>query len=148
MRLLRAALLILAVAGSATADAREPEALHAFAVQMQLRDVDGFVETVTTLRSEKHLPARYLDKAKATTLGWRGGDLCRTAPGKAIGGDIFANRERRLPEAAGRRWREADLDYACGTRGAKRLLWSSDDLIFVTVDHYQSFHRVPDGAPK
>ncbi|MBM3396284.1 MAG: hypothetical protein FJY37_17005 [Betaproteobacteria bacterium] len=29
---------------------------------------------------------------------------------------------------------EADLDYACGKRGRKRLVFSDDDLHYVTVD--------------
>jgi guanyl-specific ribonuclease Sa len=53
------------------------------------------------------------------------------------------NREGRLPAAAGRRWTEADLDYGCGRRNAKRLVFSSDRLIFVTVDHYETFREVP-----
>jgi guanyl-specific ribonuclease Sa len=44
---------------------------------------------------------------------------------------------------AGRHWQEADLDYACGRRGAKRLVFSSDGLIYVTLDHYQTFRQVP-----
>jgi guanyl-specific ribonuclease Sa len=69
--------------------------------------------------------------------------LCRAAPDKAIGGDRFGNREGRLPTARGRVWYEADLDFNCGKRGAKRLLWSSDGLIYVTTDHYQTFREVP-----
>ena len=38
---------------------------------------------------------------------------------------------------------EADLDFACGKRNADRLVYSSDGLRFVTVDHYRSFHEVP-----
>jgi guanyl-specific ribonuclease Sa len=60
-----------------------------------------------------------------------------------IGGDRFGNRERRLPEARGRSWREADIDSTCGRRGARRLVFSSDGLIEVTVDHYETFEEVP-----
>ena len=35
------------------------------------------------------------------------------------------------------------VDFACGRRGARRLVFSSDGLIFVTVDHYESFREVP-----
>lgn len=90
------------------------------------------------------LPARYVTKREAEALGWRpGDDLCRVARGRVIGGDRFHNRERRLPEARGRSWREADLDFDCGRRGARRLVFSSDGLIFVTLDHYESFREVP-----
>lgn len=119
--------------------------LRGFAREMRLEDVDGFVATVEAIRATGRLPAdRYLDKDDAERLGWRpGSDLCRVAKGKAIGGDRFSNREKRLPEASGRRWTEADLDYGCGRRNAKRLVFSSDRLIYVTVDHYSSFREVP-----
>ncbi len=119
--------------------------LRGFAREMRLNDVDGFVATVEAIRATGRLPAdRYIDKDDAGKLGWRpGGDLCRVAPGKAIGGDRFFNREKRLPEAAGRRWTEADLDFACGRRNAKRLVFSNDRLIYVTVDHYATFREVP-----
>jgi len=64
-------------------------------------------------------------------------------PGRAIGGDRFSNRERRLPMQAGRQWYEADVNYNCGHRDADRLLYSSDGLIFLTTDHYRSFTPVP-----
>jgi hypothetical protein len=136
-------LLVLLVAGPALA--RTPaEDLRQFAREVGLRDVDTFVATVTTLRRDGRLPERYVTKDAAARAGWKpGDDLCRAAPGKAIGGDRFGNRERRLPAANGRQWYEADLDTNCGKRGAKRLLWSSDGLYYVTVDHYQTFRRVP-----
>jgi len=137
--------LLLVLLLAAPALARGPgDDLRQFARDVGLRDVDGFVATVTALRRDGRLPERYLTKEAAARTGWRpGDDLCRTAPGKAMGGDRFGNRERRLPMANGRLWYEADLDTNCGKRGAKRLLWSSDGLYYVTVDHYQSFRRVP-----
>lgn len=133
--------LVLAFAGPAGG---QPAMLADFGRQAGLNDVAGFVETVTSLRDGGRLPARYITKTEAERRGWRpGGDLCRVLPGRVIGGDRFGNFERRLPEAPGRRWQEADLDFTCGRRNARRLVWSSDGLIFVTVDHYNSFRRVP-----
>jgi hypothetical protein len=142
MRLFRWALILcVLLAGPAAADESR---LRAFAREVGLTDVAGFVETIENLDRTRRLPPRYATKNEAEGLGWRpGGDLCRVAPGRAIGGDRFGNREKRLPEAAGRRWYEADLDFACGRRGAKRLVYSSDGLKFVTVDHYESFREVP-----
>lgn len=139
---LAAGLVLLLIA---TALARDTAAeLRAFAHAAGLLQTEEFVETITSLRDTKRLPARYVTKKDAEALGWKpGADLCRTTPGRAIGGDNFGNREKRLPEAAGRRWREADLDYACGRRGPKRLVWSNDGLIFITVDHYATFKEVP-----
>jgi hypothetical protein len=142
MRFPTTLLLILALLLplSAGADSR----LDAFAREVGIADVAGFAETVESLQRTGRLPARYVTKEEAASLGWKpGGDLCKVAPGKAMGGDRFGNREKKLPERAGRRWQEADLDYACGRRGAKRLVFSSDGLIFVTPDHYRTFHQVP-----
>jgi ribonuclease T1 len=141
-RLLLAALLLLAAAPAFAADAPE---LRRFAQRMRLDDVDGFVATIAALRTEGHLPARYVSKQEAERLGWRPGqDLCRVAPGRVIGGDRFLNAERRLPATEGRSWREADLDPVCGRRGAKRLVFSDDGLQYVTTDHYRTFVPVPD----
>ncbi|MDX6751806.1 ribonuclease domain-containing protein [Geminicoccaceae bacterium 1502E] len=118
--------------------------VRAFASLLGLRDVEGFVATVTSLREDGDLPERYLTKSEARRLGWRPGrDLCRSDPKGIMGGDRFGNRERRLPDKPGRIWYEADLDFACGRRGARRLVFSSDGLVFVTLDHYETFKEVP-----
>jgi hypothetical protein len=138
-----AALALFLVALSAAA-ADAPQLRH-FARQMRLGDVDGFVAAIVELREAGRLPARYVTKEEAERLGWRPGqDLCRIAPGRAIGGDRFLNAERRLPAKPGRSWREADLDPVCGRRGAKRLVYSDDGLQYVTTDHYRTFVPVPD----
>jgi hypothetical protein len=137
----RAILVFVLLAGSTLADGG---ALRAFAERLGLRDVDGFVAAVESIRATGRLPERWITKDEAEDLGWRpGSDLCDSAPDSAIGGDRFGNREGRLPERPGRRWREADLDFACGRRGARRLVWSNDGLIFVTLDHYDTFIEVP-----
>jgi ribonuclease T1 len=142
MRFSRWILLIALLLGlPASADESR---LRAFAAEVGLRDVAAFAETVTAIERTGRLPPRYVSKGQAAALGWKPGtDLCRVAPGKAIGGDSFGNRERRLPDAPGRRWREADLDFACGRRGVKRLVFSSDGLKYVTTDHYETFRQVP-----
>ena len=99
---------------------------------------------VSYLQRHQRLPDYYISKRQAREQGWdaRSGNLCSVLPGKAIGGDRFSNREGRLPSAHKRVWREADINYRCGRRGADRLLYSSDGLIFVTRDHYKNFIRV------
>jgi hypothetical protein len=121
----------------------DPQALAAFAEQVGLRDVPAFVETVRTLRDTGHLLPRYVTKDEARTHGWRGGGLCSVWPGHVIGGDVFNNFGRQLPGGPGRVYHEADLDTGCGQRGAKRLIYSNDGPIFVTVDHYNNFVAVP-----
>jgi len=138
---LRQAFLLLLI--MAPAHAGETE-VRGFGQRLGLRDLDGFVAAVESIRTTGHLPEHWITKREAERLGWRpGSDLCATAPGHAMGGDRFGNRERRLPAAMGRSWSEADLDFACGRRGARRLIWSSDGLVYVTVDHYETFAEVP-----
>lgn len=142
MRRLLLALVVALLAFPALA--ADDATLRAFARRMGLSDLDGFVETVQTLDRTGRLPRQYLRKDEASKLGWRPGtDLCRLAPTRAIGGDFFGNREKLLPEKRGRRYFEADLDFACGKRNADRLVYSNDGLRFVTTDHYRSFHEVP-----
>ena len=87
-----------------------------------------------------HLPANYITKQEAEALGWPGGELERYAPGKCIGGSRFGNYEGLLPDAPGRTWTECDIDtLGAKSRGAKRLVFSNDGLIYYTEDHYESF---------
>lgn len=123
--------------------APEPQPLAAFAQRVGLRDVDGFVDTVQTLRRTQRPPPRYATKDAARARGWRGGGLCEIWPGHVIGGDAFHNFGGKLPGAPGRVYREADLDAVCRSRGPKRLIFSNDGLIYVTLDHYDSFVAVP-----
>lgn len=135
-------LLFLLLPGLAFADEAD---LRAFGRNLGLRDLDGFVGAVTSIREEGRLPDRWITKREAERLGWRpGSDLCDAVEGGAIGGDRFGNREGRLPARKSRRWTEADLDYDCGRRNAKRLVFSNDRLIYVTIDHYDTFHEVPE----
>lgn len=115
----------------------------AVAAGLDFDDPAGVEAVIATVRRTGRLPDHYVTKREAEALGWRpGSDLCAVAPDRVIGGDRFHNREGRLPDARGRRWFEADLDFACGRRGAKRLVFSDDGLIFVTLDHYESFVEV------
>lgn len=96
------------------------------------------------LQRHQQLPDFYLTKKAARAQGWdaKAGNLCDVLPGRAIGGDRFMNREKQLPEEAGRQWYEADVNYQCGHRGSDRLLYSNDGLIYLTTDHYRTMKRV------
>ena len=86
------------------------------------------------------LPDNYMTKKEAEKLGWEGGSLERYAPGMCIGGSRFGNYEGLLPEAKGRSYTECDIDtLGASSRGAKRIVFSNDGLIFYTDDHYESF---------
>ena len=96
---------------------------------------------VPYVKQQGELPGYYITKGAARNRGWNAGkgNLCDVLPGRAIGGDIFTNREGQLPKKSGRTWYEADLNYNCGHRNADRLLFSNDGLVFVTHDHYKTF---------
>ena len=101
-------------------------------------------EVAVYIAAYKKLPGNYITKDQAERLGWRSsaGNLWQVADGKSIGGDRFGNYEGRLPDARGRAWRECDIDYSGGYRGGKRVLYSSDGLIYYTEDHYNTFEDI------
>jgi len=88
------------------------------------------------------LPRNFITKKDALALGWdaKSGNLWQVTDKKSIGGDRFSNREKRLPEASGRKWFECDIGYRGGRRGAERIVFSSDGLIYYTPDHYENFY--------
>lgn len=87
------------------------------------------------------LPSNFITKTKAKKQGWdpETGNLQDVLPGMSIGGGEFRNEEKRLPEKEGRTWKECDIDYQGGERGAKRIVYSNDGLIYYTGDHYNTF---------
>lgn len=87
-----------------------------------------------------HLPENFITKKEAQALGWSGGSLEPYAPGKCIGGSRFGNYEGLLPTADGRTYTECDIDtLGANSRGAKRIVFSNDGLVYYTGDHYESF---------
>ena len=96
------------------------------------------------LHTYGRLPGNYITKKEAQDLGWdnKKGNLDAVAPGKSIGGSRFGNYEGLLPEKPGRNYYECDLGYEGGYRGAKRLVYSNDGLIFYTEDHYKTFEQL------
>lgn len=146
-----------------TADA--PDALPTATIAAALTDSPTSAPTATPVRTEKPtaapkqtaitapqdiadyifahgtLPDNFLTKSEARQLGWDSSQnyVSDVAPGYSIGGDKFGNYEGLLPEASGRKWYEADTNYTVGPRGAERILYSSDGLVYYTNDHYQTF---------
>ncbi len=94
-----------------------------------------------------HLPSNFITKKQAQALGWTGGSLEPYAPGKCIGGDYFGNYEHQLPTKKGRTYHECDIGtLGKSSRGAKRLVFSNDGLIYYTGDHYEHFTLIYDGG--
>ena len=105
-------------------------------------DPDGIYtskeEVALYIRTYGCLPQNFMTKKEARDLGWEGGSLEAYAPGMCIGGDRFGNYEGLLPED--RDYTECDIDtLGAEKRGAKRIVFSDDGLVYYTDDHYESF---------
>ena len=116
----------------------------AFSESVYYLDEEGWYysaeEVSEYLYTYGYLPGNFITKADARALGWEGGSVERYAPGCAIGGDVFGNKEGLLPKESGRTYYECDIDTnGQSSRGAKRLVFSNDGLIYYTEDHYESF---------
>lgn len=130
----------------------EPEPSETQASETQSSEGRGAVVTEDGWYSSKedvalyihlygHLPDNYVTKREAQDKGWSGGSVERyTGAGTAIGGSRFGNYEGLLPEKEGRSYTECDIDtVGTSSRGAKRIVFSNDGLIYYTGDHYASF---------
>ena len=107
-------------------------------------DEDGWyydLENVTAyLMAYGKLPSNYITKRQAEDLGWSGGSIQRYKEGAAIGGGRFGNYEGLLPDG---KYTECDIDTdGASSRGAKRLVFSSDGHYYYTDDHYETFAEV------
>lgn len=107
-------------------------------------DEDGFYTTkedvALYIYTYGRLPDNFITKKEAEALGWSGGGLDDYAYGYCIGGNKFGNYEGLLPEKNGRKYTECDIDTMhASKRGAKRIVFSNDGLIYYTDDHYESF---------
>lgn len=117
-----------------TAEGSQPESLPEDGTYSSRDDVALYIHTYG------HLPGNFITKKEARELGWSGGSVEDYAPGKCIGGDHFGNYEGLLPKKSGRSYTECDIDtLGSSGRGAKRIIFSNDGLIYYTDDHYASF---------
>ena len=113
---------------------QETEKIDEYGTYTSKEDVALYIHTY------RKLPQNFITKNEARDLGWQGGGLEDYAPGKCIGGDYFGNFEGLLPEKDGREYTECDIDtLGKSSRGAKRIVFSNDGLIYYTDDHYESF---------
>ncbi len=92
------------------------------------------------------LPKNYITKNQAKKHGYIAskGNLWEVLDQMSIGGDVFSNREKKLPSKKGRTWYECDIDFEGGYRNAKRIVYSLDGLVYYTEDHYKTFTEIKD----
>lgn len=89
------------------------------------------------------LPDYYITLEELYSAGWKHGKPpVKFAPGKMITAGIYHNDDGHLPQAPGRVWYEADINYYEGRRNGHRVLWSNDGLMFATYDHYRTFYEI------
>ena len=101
---------------------------------------DTMEEVAVYLCTYDQLPENYITKSQCDALGYSYHRAAEAVPDGAIGGDTFGNREGLLPKKSGRTWTECDIDtWGKSSRGAKRIVFSNDGLIYYTDDHYESF---------
>ena len=98
-------------------------------------------EVADYIHTYGHLPSNYISKSKAENLGWDSslGNLWDVAPGKSIGGNKFGNYEGILPKG---NYRECDVNYEGGYRGAERLIYDDQGHVYYTNDHYETFTQL------
>lgn len=111
---------------------------------VELLDEDGTYDTkeevALYLYQYGKLPSNFMTKKQARKQGWTSGALNRKIKGMCIGGDYYGNYEGLLPEAEGRKYYECDINTLHSrSRGAERIIYSNDGLIYYTPDHYESF---------
>lgn len=112
-----------------TASTTRPTGVHAI-------DEDGIYDSKDDVALYLHvygrLPKNFVTKSEYNSLGKPANKCC--------GGDRFYNKEGLLPNKSGRLYYECDIDtYGIKSRGAKRIVYSNDGLIYYTGDHYASF---------
>ncbi len=105
--------------------------------------VDGAAGADWSIFYNDQLPVNYISKTDAEQKGWKSGKWpSNFVPGKMITNGTYYNSNKHLPDAVGRIWYEADINYKTGKRNSQRIVWSNDGLIFVTYDHYKTFYEI------
>ncbi|MDO4192957.1 MAG: ribonuclease domain-containing protein [Erysipelotrichaceae bacterium] len=101
---------------------------------------DSKEEVALYLYQYGKLPSNFMTKKQARRKGWTSGALNRKIKGKCIGGDVYSNYEGNLPDVDGRIYYECDINTLHErSRGAERIIYSNDGLIWYTPDHYETF---------
>lgn len=113
------------------------------AIKAGTATINGVNGADWALKYKGSLPNHYVTKQELKSLGWKKGKtISDTAAGKLLTKGVYRNANGHLPQTAERIWYEADINYTFGKRNSQRILWSSDGLIFVTYDHYETFYEI------
>ena len=98
-------------------------------------------EVALYIHTYGRLPSNFISKRKAEDRGWVAskGNLDKVCPGKSIGGSRYNNYEHNLPDG---NYRECDINYTGGYRGAERLVYSDDGRVYYTADNYKTFEQL------
>lgn len=120
----------------------EESASIEFSGELNAIDEDGVYtskeDVALYIYTYNRLPRNFISKREARELGWEGGSLEPYAPGMCIGGDHFGNYEGLLPDEY--TYYECDIDtLGADSRGAKRLVFTLNGLIYYTESHYENF---------
>ena len=121
---------------------------HGFARDTEFVEQDGWYtskeEVALYIHTYGRLPGNFISKTKARNRGWDAslGNLDEVCPGMSIGGSRYYNDDGQLPDKKGRQWTECDINYSGGFRGAERIVFSNDGLVFYTADHYETFEQL------
>ncbi|AZB41421.1 ribonuclease [Bacillus sp. FJAT-42376] len=131
----------LTFGGVSAGSLKEAPEAKAAALEMYPTSFTGIIDY---LKAYGELPANFVTKSVASQYGWVSSqcNLADVLPGYSIGGDVFSNREGKLPSKSGRVYYEADAYYTSGCRNASRVVYSNDGLYYTTSDHYATFKRV------
>jgi RHS repeat-associated protein len=102
---------------------------------------------VDSLKLTGQLPSNYVTKAVAEQNGYRPGRaLNNYVPGGQLGGDVFQNTTKILPDAPDRIWYEADVGLINTKSRSKqpgtRLLYSNDGQMYISTDHYETVNFI------
>ncbi len=119
-----------------------PTATQSTASKDDKLDPEGFYyskeDVALFIHTYGRLPYNFVTKKEANSE--YGSYYKAMKQGMRIGGDSFGNREGLLPKKAGRTYTECDIVAPGGfERGAHRIVFSNDGLVYYTSDHYSSF---------
>lgn len=107
-------------------------------------DEDGVytskVDVALYLHTYGHLPSNFHTKKEAEKLGWSAGLSSRMPPANASAAAISETMRAFSPKRTAEATPSVtSTRWAPTKRGAKRIVFSNDGLIYYTEDHYETF---------